>query len=51
MFDAIDEDGNGRITIDELEKLMVTLNQKATKTQLEALFKVSDKDGMQMLHS
>ena len=51
MFDAIDVDGNGKITIDELEKLLVKLNQEATQSQLEALFRAADKDGMMSPYS
>ena len=45
MFDSIDVDGNGKITIDEMEKLMIKLNQETTQSQLEAIFKTADKDG------
>ena len=45
VFDAIDEDGNGKITKNELERLLVKLNKNATKTELNKMFQIADKDG------
>ena len=45
VFDAIDEDGNGKITKNELERLLLKLNKNATKTELNKMFQIADKDG------
>ena len=45
IFDLVDTDGSGEITIVELAKLMETLGMKPTEEQLEQMMKEVDSDG------
>jgi len=45
IFDLVDHDGSGEITINELAQLMETLGLKPTEEQLEQMMKEVDADG------
>jgi len=44
-FDLFDKDGNGNITIQELETVMRSLGQTPTKDELAVMIREVDKDG------
>ncbi len=45
MFSLFDRDGDGTISLPELENVMQSLGQKPTKEELEAMIKDVDTDG------
>lgn len=44
-FKIFDQNGDGKITVDELENVMKSLGQEPTKLELKLLMKEADTDG------
>ncbi len=45
VFNVIDEDGNGKITKNELAKLLKKLQKEATSDEIDKMFQAADTDG------